>query len=81
LPTRISILLRNLRSISGIDRNGFFAEYIAISPKYLVPIPDSVTDEEAAIMEPVALAIHVLDLLQPKLGDWATVVGRVQLVC
>ena len=61
---------------SGIDRNGFFAEHIAISPKYLVPIPDCVTDEEAAIMEPVALAIRALDLLQPKLGDWATVVGQ-----
>jgi L-iditol 2-dehydrogenase len=60
----------------GIDRNGFFAESVAISPKYLIPIPDGVSDEEAGVMEPVALAIHVMDLLKPNVGDWATVVGQ-----
>jgi threonine dehydrogenase-like Zn-dependent dehydrogenase len=60
----------------GIDRNGFFAESIAISPKYLIPVPDGATDEEAAVMEPVALAIHVMDLLKPNVGDWATVIGQ-----
>ncbi len=60
----------------GIDRNGFFAESTAISPKYLVPVPDNVTDEEAGIMEPVALAIHVMNLLKPSVGDWATIIGQ-----
>jgi len=60
----------------GIDRNGFFAECIAISPKYLIPVPDSVSDEEAGIMEPVALAVHVLDLLKPKVGEFVTVLGQ-----
>jgi L-iditol 2-dehydrogenase len=60
----------------GIDRNGFFAESIAISPKYLVPVPKSVSDEEAGIVEPVALALHVMDLLKPGVGDWATVIGQ-----
>jgi L-iditol 2-dehydrogenase len=35
-----------------------------------------VTDEEAAIVEPVALALQVLNHLQPNLGDWVTVVGQ-----
>ncbi len=60
----------------GIDRNGFFVESIAISPKYLIPVPDNVTDEEAGIMEPVALAVHVMDLLKPNIGDWATIIGQ-----
>jgi len=60
----------------GIDRNGFFAEHVAISPKYLIPVPDSVSDEEAGITEPVALAIHVLDLLKPNVGEWVTVLGQ-----
>jgi L-iditol 2-dehydrogenase len=60
----------------GIDRNGFFAESIVISPKYLIPVPDGVSDEEAGIMEPVALAIHVLDLLKPNIGEWATILGQ-----
>ncbi len=60
----------------GIDRNGFFAEHIAISSKYLIPIPDGVSDEEAGMMEPVALAVRVLDLLRPSVGDWATILGQ-----
>ncbi len=60
----------------GIDRNGFFAERIAISPKYLVPVPDNISDEEAGIVEPVALAIHVMDLLKPNVGDWTTIIGQ-----
>ena len=60
----------------GINRNGFFAESIAIRPKYLVPVPENVSDEEAAIVEPVALALHVLDNLKPNMGDWATIIGQ-----
>jgi len=60
----------------GIDRNGFFAEKIAISPKYLVPVPDVVSDEEAGIMEPVALALHVMEKLKPSVGDYATILGQ-----
>ena len=60
----------------GIDRNGFFAERIAISPKYLIPIPEGVSDEEAGIMEPVALALHVMEKLKPRVGDYATVIGQ-----
>ena len=60
----------------GIDKDGFFAESIAIRPKYLVPLPKNVSNEEAGILEPVALAIHVMDLLKPNLGDWVTIMGQ-----
>jgi erythritol/L-threitol dehydrogenase len=42
----------------------------------LIPLPDSVTDEEAAVMEPVALALHTLDLLKPNADDYATIIGQ-----
>ena len=60
----------------GINKNGFFAESIAIRPKYLVPVPENVSNEEAAIVEPVALALHVLNQLKPDVGDWATIIGQ-----
>ncbi len=60
----------------GLTRGGFFAESIALRPKNLIPLPDSVSDEEGGIMESVALALHTLDLLNPKADDWATVVGQ-----
>jgi threonine dehydrogenase-like Zn-dependent dehydrogenase len=60
----------------GLTRDGFFAESKAMPTRALVPIPGSVTDEEAAVVEPVALALRVLNHLQPNLGDWVTVVGQ-----
>ncbi len=60
----------------GLTRNGFFAEHSAVRPRNLVSLPNSVSDEEAGIMEPVALALHTLDLLNPKADDWACIVGQ-----
>jgi len=45
-------------------------------PRSLVPLPASVSDEEAAVVEPVALALRVLDHVKPSLGDWVTVLGQ-----
>ncbi len=60
----------------GLTRDGFFAESKAMLPRSLVPVPDGMTDDEAAVVEPVALALRVLNYLQPNLGDWVTVVGQ-----
>ncbi len=60
----------------GLTRDGFFAESKAMLPRSLIPVPDNVSDEEAAVVEPVALALRVLNNLQPNLGDWVTVVGQ-----
>jgi threonine dehydrogenase-like Zn-dependent dehydrogenase len=60
----------------GLTRGGFFAESIALREKNLIPIPKNVTDEEAAIMEPVALALHAMDLLKPNADDFATIIGQ-----
>jgi threonine dehydrogenase-like Zn-dependent dehydrogenase len=60
----------------GLTKDGFFAESKSMLPRSLIPLPSNVSDEEAAIVEPVALALRVLNHLQPNLGDWVTVVGQ-----
>lgn len=60
----------------GLTRDGFFAESKAMPTRALITLPDTVSDEEAAVVEPVALALRVLNHLQPNLGDWVTVVGQ-----
>jgi L-gulonate 5-dehydrogenase len=60
----------------GLTRDGFFAESMALRPRNLIPVPDSVSDEEAAVVEPVALALRVLNALKPNVGDWATIIGQ-----
>ncbi len=60
----------------GLTRNGFFAEFTAMLPRSLISIPADMTDEEAAVVEPVALALRVLNHLQPNIEDWVTVIGQ-----
>ncbi len=60
----------------GLTRDGFFAESKGMPTRSLIPVPAGVTDEEAAVVEPVALALRVLNYLQPNLGGWVTVVGQ-----
>ena len=60
----------------GLTRDGFFAQSKAMLPRSLIPLPSNVSDEEAAVVEPVALALRVLNYLKPNLGDWVTVVGQ-----
>ncbi len=60
----------------GLTRDGFFVESKAMLPRSLIPVPDSVGDEEASIVEPVALALRVLNYMKPNLGDWVTIIGQ-----
>ncbi len=60
----------------GLTRNGFFTQSKAMLPRSLIPIPSSMSDEEAAVVEPVALALRVIDNFKPNLGDWVTVIGQ-----
>ena len=58
----------------GLTRDGFFAEKITLKPENLIPLPDSVSDEEAATVEPVALALRVLNALKPNVGNSVTII-------
>lgn len=44
----------------GSRRNGGFAEYVAVPAANLIEIPDSVSFEAAAMLEPMAVAIHAM---------------------
>ena len=68
--------LCTLAKLYGLTRDGFFVEAKTMLPRSLIPIPSTVSDEEAAVVEPVALALQVLNRMQPNLGDWVTVLGQ-----
>jgi L-iditol 2-dehydrogenase len=63
-------------SFMGFERDGLFSELIAVPKKSLQPIPNDVSFEEAAVLEPVALALHTFNLLSPKIGEWVTIIGQ-----
>lgn len=60
----------------GFDIDGAFAEYICAPMKNVFKVPDNVSLEEASVMEPVALALHVMDFVQPKIGEVMAIIGQ-----
>ena len=44
----------------GSRRNGGFAEYVAVPEWNLIDIPDSVSYEAAAMLEPMSVAVHAM---------------------
>lgn len=42
----------------GVNRPGCFAEYLSIPASNVFPIPDGITDDEAAILDPLGNAVH-----------------------
>lgn len=62
-------------AILGCQRNGAFAEYVDIPVENLIPVPDSLSDEQAVIIEPVSIAVHAVRLAQVQPGHVGLVVG------
>ncbi len=50
-------LCRNTLGV-GVNRPGAFADYVAIPASNAYPIPDSIPDEIAAILDPLGNAVH-----------------------
>ncbi len=62
-------------SCEDYRQNGAFAEYVALPQRILYRLPDSVSFEQAAMVEPVSVAVHAADRTPVSLGDTALVVG------
>jgi L-iditol 2-dehydrogenase len=68
-------LCLNIRFAGHGDQDGAMREFLAWPSDLLHPLPDSVTDTDGALLEPLGVAIHALDLGHVRLGARAAVVG------
>ncbi|NDW00891.1 zinc-binding dehydrogenase [Salipiger sp. PrR002] len=59
----------------GIDQDGGMAEEMIVQPELLVPVPDHVSDQLAALIEPVAVCLRVADRAGVTMGDTCVVTG------
>jgi len=59
----------------GFKRQGAFAEYVSVPQHILYAIPENVTFTQAALVEPVAVALHAVSLTPVQINDSAVVVG------
>ncbi len=62
-------------SYLGSRRDGGFAEYAAVPQRNLLALPGEVTYEQAAMLEPTAVAVHAVRRISPCTGDRAVVCG------
>lgn len=54
---------------------GGFAEYMAIRPDMVRKVPKNISDEEVAMVEPTAVALHAVHVGNVEIGDKVLVVG------
>ena len=72
--------LSDKRVVLGVScddyrRHGAFAEYVAVPQHILYRLPEKVSFTQAAMVEPVAVALHALSLGKPQVNDSVVVVG------
>lgn len=56
-------------------QNGAFAEKLSLPARILYRLPDSLTFEQAAMIEPVSIAVHAIKRVSIAASDTAVVVG------
>jgi L-iditol 2-dehydrogenase len=56
-------------------RDGAFAEYVAVPQRILYRLPDAVSFEQGAMVEPLSVALHAVNRTRVRLDDTAVVVG------
>jgi 2-desacetyl-2-hydroxyethyl bacteriochlorophyllide A dehydrogenase len=67
-------LCANLRS-PGIHFDVGFATHCLLPARQLLVLPDGVSYEQAALLEPLACVLHGLDLVEIRPGDRAAIIG------
>ncbi len=55
--------------------HGAFAEYLAVPARILYRVPDGVSYEKAAMVEPLSIALHAANMTDIKINDTAVVIG------
>jgi L-iditol 2-dehydrogenase len=68
-------LCQNVRFLSAPPENGTFAEYVSVPYDFIHPLPDSVSDEMGAMIEPASVAVHAFARLNIQAGNSLTILG------
>ncbi len=59
----------------GVDRDGGMAEFSIVPVQQLYALPDTLTPEAAALVEPVSCALHGVDRAGIRVGDSVVILG------
>jgi L-iditol 2-dehydrogenase len=68
-------LCRLLAFCGNYPYGGSFCEYMVMPARCCFPVPASLDDAEAALLEPLGVALHAVDLAGIRVGDSAAIIG------
>jgi L-iditol 2-dehydrogenase len=71
----ISQCAAGAKAAPGVSIAGAYAEYFASRSDMVRKIPDSISDDSAAVIEPAACALHAVHLADVKLSEKVLIVG------
>jgi L-iditol 2-dehydrogenase len=63
------------KRVIGVNEHGSFAEYICVPEAFAWKIPDSISDNDAVTIEPMAVAYSALFSAKTKPGDTIAIIG------
>ncbi len=68
------------RKVMGVScdeyhRNGALAEYVSVPERIVYRLPEEVSFEKAALIEPLSIAFHAVDRMPISVHDTAVIVG------
>jgi L-iditol 2-dehydrogenase len=61
--------------VSGVSVDGAFAEYAKVNYNNLIRIPENVSFEQAALIEPLSCSTYAVTNADIRLGDFTVVIG------
>ena len=68
-------LCRRLHFCGNYPDGGSLCEWMHMPAHSCFPVPDSVDDAQGALLEPLGVAIHAVDLAKVRVGQSAAVIG------
>lgn len=65
----------NVRFLGTPPTQGAFRELITHPASLVAPLPDSISDDLGALLEPLAIGVHAVDLLKPRIASSMLIMG------
>lgn len=63
------------KRVIGLNESGCFAEYVSLPAEFAWKVPTEISDEDAVVVEPTAVAVHALFSSKAKPGDTIAIIG------
>jgi (R,R)-butanediol dehydrogenase/meso-butanediol dehydrogenase/diacetyl reductase len=72
---QISLCPTHMQTTLGLKTPGAYAEFVRVPEYQLYSLPENITYEQAAQLEPVTVCLHTLDMAELKIGDNVLIYG------